>query len=220
MKLLEDLLGYTINWRATGQLAGAIGVVITLSLTWLTHRQRVTFEMIDRLYSLCHTLEGHLLTEWRLSHLFCVGGGSRAVYEETKEKIVAAFNLQDATKEERFGLIVSERLFAVHIFIAFEQVFYHYKLCGWFNSTRKQFLEDMLDYFCTRMIRNPRMLAYLLSSDIKGEQLHLEKDSMEELLLRAKPFLKEADTEGPFKFDPAGPHEVAKKYLEGISATD
>lgn len=210
--MVSRLLDYTVDWPATGQLLGAIVALIAISLTWLTHRQRVTFEMIDRLYSLCHTLEGLLMKEPRLSHLFCVGAGDRSIYTDTVRRIAASVDTTKDADATRSELAVVERLFAIHTLIAFEQVYYHHKYCGVLNSSRKAFLESMLDYFCSRLLRNPRMLAYVLSSDIKGRHLHLEEESMSELIDRMKQYFSEADIEGPFRFDPAGPHEVARQF--------
>jgi hypothetical protein len=210
--MISRLLGYAVDWPATGQLLGAIIALIAISLTWLTHRQRVTFEMIDRLYSLCHTLEGLLMKEPRLSHLFCIGADDRSIYDDTVKRIAATIDGKPDADATRSELAIAERLFAVHTLIAFEQVYYHHKYCGAFNPSRKAFLESMLDYFCLRLLRNPRMIAYVLSSDLKGSHLHLEKESMGELTKRLKPHVAEADTVGPFRFDPVGPHEVARQF--------
>jgi hypothetical protein len=50
-----------------------VGAVVALFLTWRTHAERARFEMIDRVYSVCQTLEAHALRDGFLAHLFCIG---------------------------------------------------------------------------------------------------------------------------------------------------
>src|ERR1043165_2484608 len=43
--------------------------VWSLRTTWRTHLERSTFEMDDRMYSLCHILQDHVQRDWRGAHL-------------------------------------------------------------------------------------------------------------------------------------------------------
>jgi len=165
-----------VDWELTFKAIAAAGILITLSFTWRSHQQRTTFEMIDRLYSLCHTLQGHMLHEWRLSHLFCIGG---AVYEDTKARIASDRCLKDDLNK----LIVEERQFANQIFVMYEQVYYQWRHSRFFQGARREFLSAMLDYFTGRLLQNPRLLAFLESDDV-GWTLHLEKESRVELRKR------------------------------------
>jgi hypothetical protein len=185
---------YAVDWDLTVKAIGAVGIPITLGITWWAHRQRTTFEMVDRLYSLCHILQGHMLHEWRLSHLFCI---SDVAYSNTVERIAAATQ----SAEERSKLIVEEQQLAIHMFVIYEQVFYHHKYCGFFNRSRREFLDEMLDYFASRLLRNPRLLAYL-AADTSGRSLHLERLSAKYLVERLEGDFDAADLDGPFKFNP------------------
>ena len=178
------------QWKFYFQ-ALAFGVaVVALLLTWLTHAQRSNFDMIDRMYSLCHTLEGHVLKEWRVGHLFAI---TQAEYESVKRRIEV--HTQDADVDE---LLVKEKLFAVHIFVVYEQVLYQWKSSSRLHHhRRREFLGEMISYFTDRLLANPR-LVHLLLEDPEGTSLHLEQASRRRLdaMLRSKAHL--ADSKGPF----------------------
>src|SRR5580658_8515264 len=115
------------------KMAGSVLALTALFLTWRTHSERTTFEMIYRVYSLCHTLENHLLRDWQLSHLFCI---RREDYERTKECIRASVNPLELPQ-----LRVKEQLFAIHVFIIYEQVYYQWLHSSpLFHPHRKRFL--------------------------------------------------------------------------------
>ena len=173
------------------KIVGAFGITLGLLLNWRTHSERSTFEMIDRLYSLCHTLEAHLLRDWRLSHLFCIGAED---YEQMRRSVA-----EGLTPEERNQFRVKEQMFAVHIFVVYEQVLYQWKSSsGVLHRRRRKFLQEMLSYFADRLLLNPRLQAFL-SSDTSGLSLHLEDSSMDYLnkVQRAKVLVK-PDFDGPF----------------------
>ena len=197
--LIDSWLGYTVDWDLTFKGVAAIGIPVTLVFTWWTHQQRSTFEMIDRLYSLCHTLQNHMLHEWRLSHLFCI---SAEVYDDTSRRIAAdvARVAKTPTKEddELEKLIVEEQQLAIHIFVIYEQVYYQWKYSGVLQFTRKAFLKSMLDYFTDRLLVNPRLVAFL-KADTTGRTLHLEQASVTHLLKAIDLTTAKIDTDGPFK---------------------
>jgi hypothetical protein len=187
---VESLLPYPVDWELTFKAIAAVGIPVGLILTWWTHSQRSTFEMIDRLYSLCHTLQGHALREWRLSHLYCIGPD---VYEQTKQRIAAG----TSDPLDRVRLSVEEREFAIHILVTYEQVYFQWKHSRSI-SRRRKFLESMLSYFVDRLLRNPRILG-LLSTDPSGASFHLESESVRYLKDgwgRSAPVTP--DLEGPF----------------------
>ena len=145
--------------------------LIALVVTWRTHADRTTFEMIDRLYTLCHALEAHALREWYLAHRYCIGP---AEYEVVKARI----RHQAAAEPARWPeFLVKEKLFAIHVFIIYEQVYYQ-----WLHTTRRlnprrhKFLGDMLSYFTDRLLQNPRLVAFF-QADPTGKSLHLEECS-------------------------------------------
>lgn len=151
-----------VNWPAT---VAAAGVVASLLGTWWTHQQRATYDMIDGIYSLCHRLHEELHAEWRLSHLFCIGD---TTYLEVRDRIASTVDAR-----ERPMLLVKERLFAIQVFIAYEQAYYQWQQSSRLLGHRRQFLREMLDYFLDRLLSNPRLRAYL-ESDQCGCSLHLE----------------------------------------------
>ena len=80
MNSTQVVLAWVIDWEvafkwlpAAGAFATLFAVIITMTMTWWTHHQRATFEMVDRMYSLCHTVHAHLMKDWRLMHLFAIG---------------------------------------------------------------------------------------------------------------------------------------------------
>jgi hypothetical protein len=161
------------QWDLILKVLGTVGITLGLFLNWRTHSERSTFEMIDRLYSLCHTLEAHLLRDWRLSHLFCIG---REDYERVKARVA-----EGVKADERGQLLIREQLFAIHVFIIYEQVFYQWKNSSkWLHQRRIKFLQDMLSYFTGRLLLNPRLQAFL-QSDLTNEALHLEGASFDKL---------------------------------------
>ena len=173
-------------WLKVLAVIGGLGALL---LTWRTHAQRATFEMIDRLYSLCHVLESHALATWQLTHLFCIG---KEEYEWVKGRIAQGIAGNANLCSE---LIVKEKLYAIHIFVVYEQVFYQWKNTSRFLFRRRQFLKEMLSYFTDRLLQNPRLVAFL-QADEQGTSLHLERTSREYIDERIKG--KSGDTVGPF----------------------
>jgi hypothetical protein len=188
--LLEPTSTAQIDWELTFKAIAAVGIPIGLILTWWTHSQRSTFEMIDRLYSLCHTLQGHALREWRLSHLYCIGSD---LYDETRNQVQAGIT----DPQDRIRLSVEEREFAIHILVTYEQVYYQWKHSRALTR-RRDFLDSMLAYFTDRLLRNPRIVG-LLSTDSTGVSFHLETESMRFLAGRwARCPPVRPDLDGPF----------------------
>lgn len=188
----------SVSWESlkdSTTVVGPIVAVVALFVTWLVHRQGVTFNMIDGVYALCHKLHGYLFSEWRLTHLFCIDTG---VYEPTRNRVQVAFDAPEVNDVERNELIEKERLFAIHVFIVFEQAYYQWKETSFFFWKRKRFLGEMLGYFTNRLLQNPRLVAFL-KSDPVGHTLHLEEESrlfLDECLQNCD--LAE-DEDGPFR---------------------
>lgn len=204
--VVEFVVGYAVDWDLTLRALGTFGIPATLLLTWSAHHQRTTFEMIDGLYSLCHKLEDHLLSDWRLAHLFCVGSAhadeqqiENTVYRRTCDAIRKSLET-DATAPSLTALREKERLFAIHVFIIYEQAYYHWRETSIVLRQRKRFLREMLAYFTDRLLRNPRLLAYL-QSDAFGESIHLEVESRRFLQDRLPLEKLEVDNKGPFDYE-------------------
>lgn len=195
MTTCQTALAWVVDWEmvfkwlpAAGAFATLAAVTVTMTMTWWTHHQRATFEMIDRMYSLCHTVHGHLLKDWRLMHLFIIGNDP---YSTSCERIKNSFD-----EKERNELIEKERLIAIHLFVAYEQVFFHLKYTSWHLFSRRAFLRLMQSYFTDRVLNNPRLKAFFEADD-SGESLHLEKESAKAL--------KEALSNSKVRPDPYGP---------------
>ena len=154
-----------VDWAST---VAAVGIVASLLGMWWTHQQRATFDMIDGIYGLCHRLHVELHSEWRLSHLFCIG---EETYAEARARVASGVASDDIAR-----LAVRERLFAIQVFIAYEQAFYQWQRSSRLPGHRRRFLREMLDYFVDRLLANPRLRAFL-ESDRCGCSLHLERES-------------------------------------------
>jgi len=172
---------------------GAVLVAgLALLVTWRVHAQRAFFEMIDELYALPHALEGVLLKEWHLGHLWCIGVDE---YNITKSRI----QVKVAEEPQRCPeWLVKEKLFAIQIFLVFEQLYYQRTNSGWSHQGRKDFLDQMLSFFHDRLFLNPRLYA-ILQADPIGDSLHLER--------RTRKFIEEkmAHIEKPIERDDDGP---------------
>ena len=171
------------------KVLGAIGIIVALFLTWRTHAERATFDMIDSLYALGHELHLAVLKDWRLAHLKSIEAED---YEQTKALVAAG--LKDEQKSE---YLIKERMLAIHIFNVYEQVYFQCKASSkrW-HPKRKAFLDEMLRYFTGRLLTNPRLVA-ILDTDPTGVSLHMEYESRAFLRLRLKrPEL--VDSKGPF----------------------
>jgi hypothetical protein len=173
----------------------AIGIIIAFAATVLTHNQRNTFEMIDRVYGQCHALQGRILDEWRLSHMYCIGD---LTYADMTKRIEASLHAEPANGQcVREELQVLERDYAIHILVVYEQVYFHWKYTPWYQRKRNRFLREMKGYFTGRVLQNPRILAYI-DSDHTGNSLHLEAGSMGHLLKELGSAMGRADYDGPF----------------------
>jgi hypothetical protein len=193
------------------KVIGALSFLGAWFLTWRTHSERATFEMIDRLYTLCHTLQAHLLREWRLSHLFCIGEHD---YEQMKTKVAEGLE-----PKERSEFLAKEQMFAIHVFVVYEQVFYQWTHSSrWFHRRRRKFLKDMLSYFTERLLLNPR-LQYFLQCDPEGSSLHLEKSSVE-FLEKVRTDHKKAKKELDVKTDEIGPFGIAGELSQASASNN
>lgn len=178
--------------------AGILFAIGALVIAWLTHAQRSFFDMIDRLYALPQALEANLLREWYLAHLWCVGA-------EEYARVKGAIRDQIATDHAELQVYrIREKLFAIQVFLLYEQVYYQWK-SSWriLHPGRHRFLSDILSFFHGRLFRNPRLAAFL-ASDPKGTSLHLEPEAMEHI--RKEMTKRESDgRDKPVEPDDGGP---------------
>lgn len=186
------LVATNLSWAGSLPFIVAAVGIVSLLVTWLTHQQRAIFDMIDDVYSLCHKLHGHLLNEWRLTHLFCI---DRTGYTHARTRIESTLDHTDVQSLNQ--LIEKERLFAIHVFIVYEQAYYHWRETSLLFRRRRRFLREMLSYFTERLLQNPRLVAYL-KSDPVGRSLHLEEESRLFLEEPLRTCHLDADETGPF----------------------
>jgi hypothetical protein len=153
------------------QVCALIIAAFALIATWRVHAERAMFEMIDRVYATYYTLEGMLLSNWQLSHIFCL----RDEYSEIASKIKN--NTED---KEKCAFLLKERAMIIHILMIYEQIFYQwYNTNKVFHARRGEYLKVVLDYFCHRLLRNPRILGYVEADTSKSYciQSHLDEPS-------------------------------------------
>lgn len=104
---------------------------------------------------------------------------------------------------------MKEKLFAVHVFIVYEQVLYQLENSAKpLHRKRRKFLREMLDYFTERLLLNPRLRGFL-ELDPNGESLHLESKSARKLLDAQRGYQKKRAAQDktaiPIKYDLYGP---------------
>ena len=178
-----------------GAATGVVGLFLALRnqyLTLITHKERATFDMVDKMYSLCYTVQGQLFSNWKLSHLYCIG------IDEYQRRVNAIKStLGDQT--EKTSLIQLELNLVIQLLVSYEQVYYQWTCTHKRMTRRRDFLESMLSYYHGRLFENPRILSII--NDYKATQeLHLEPETLSFLLRNLK--LDETsylDTRGPFQ---------------------
>ena len=200
------------------KVLGGVGALIGLTLAWRAHADRSTFEMIDRLYTLCHTLQSYPLKDWRLAHLFSIG-------RDEYHRVTARIRQQLLDERELAEYRVKERQYAIHIFVVYEQVYYQWRHSSRIaHRRRRRFLNAMLSYFRDRLLLNPRLLHYL-KEDRDGASLHLElcsKHYIDDAIADKEREAGEAlwvDHDGPFqhmhapeRVEAAGPPAPMREY--------
>jgi hypothetical protein len=172
-----------------GSIITASGILIAFCATILTHSQRNTFEMIDRVYAQCHALQVRILDNWLLSHLYCIGGPT---YDAVAARIKAKVSADCKEKMQ-----VLELNYAIHIFVVYEQIYFQWKHTPGYQVTRKKFVYDIKQYFTCRVLQNRRLLAYL-AADQTGASLHLEGESIQHLFAEMGGRTETPDYDGPF----------------------
>jgi hypothetical protein len=187
------------NWpdlilKVVGLIAIPIGIV-AFRLSWRAHQERSSFDMVDKMYSLCHLLQDHVQKTSYLAHLHCIDART---YYRTVDLIRSQTDIVKGNTKYR----VEERQFAIRILMVYEQIYYQWDMTPESHHKRRKFLKSMMDYFVERLLPNPRMLAYL-DSDPSGRTLHMEKDAADYLRSNVSRSGIVPDHSGPFEFDPS-----------------
>lgn len=169
-----------------GGVLGLVAILFTATYTIIQqrgsrreHAEKAHFEMINTLYAGWHVLHERIQHEWRFRHLLCL---TPREYELVKVQIKTKL-LSEKNKSDLAELAVKEKMFAIEIFIMFEQVYYQWE-CTDPNThkNRKKFLKSMLGYFTERVMRNPRLFGLLEEEKTQeGLMLHMEPETFRHL---------------------------------------
>jgi hypothetical protein len=127
------------------------------------------------------------------SHLFEVVTNYRVVRDQVSFATVDLRNKPN----ERHRLSLEERAIADRLFTMFEQALYQWRQARERkDSPREQFLREVLEYFTSRLLQNPRLLWYWSP---KGGNLSVnyEVATMEYYNTNVRPH-SPGDAEGPF----------------------
>lgn len=119
------------------------------------HNEKLAADTVILLYSHFQTFSDVRVANWEVSHLFELASG----YEQVCSNLLAA--VQPLGEPRRHELLLKERAIALRIFDLFEQTLYQKVTADTYRDPyRSRFLQEVLDYFTGRWLRNPR-LRYL-----------------------------------------------------------
>jgi len=162
-----------------------------------SHKDVSGIETIRKEYEFYYEFERLEIENWQLSHIFALPEW----YDENIKLVSSSLTTLDAGK--RAELLLKERAIARFIFTNFEEIMYesrHARQVG--DSERAAFLEEVLDYFTDRLLRNPRLL-YQWSPDGGKLAADFESDTRkyydERVLHNSKlPLTQKPDPLGPY----------------------
>jgi hypothetical protein len=171
------------------------GVSAYYSLT--SYKDISGIETIRKQYEFYYEFERLEIENWQLSHIFALPEW----YDKNVSLVSSSLTSIDATKRAEF--LLKERAIARFIFTNFEAILYesrHAEQIG--DSQRAAFLQEVLDYFTGRLLRNPRLL-YQWSEEGGKLAADFEPDTRkyyEEHVLNnaALPLIQKPDPLGPF----------------------
>ena len=196
---------YAKDWGAL--LMSAIALVVSIS-TYFREPERdsdkMTSEIIRQTYSDFVSLTTMRVQNPRQSHLFELPEAYAATFERVKLSTNAP-----VAPSEIARLSLEERAFADVLFTVFEQAFFQ-----WTNAIQRKdtaragFLELELEYFCGRLLRNPRLL-WFWAEDGGRLALHYEEATRRHYDKCVQPKAHTRDAVGPF--DPGNRSSQAAK---------
>ena len=132
---------------------------------------------------------------------------------EVVERLVSR-SAAGSTDAERAALLIRERFIANYIFTLFEYALYQRSRASWFSPEKRAFSEEVLNYFTSRVLRNPRLLWYW-SSQGGGLSTYYEistRQYYDDRVLHnsADPLQQRPDPLGPFGSPPQHLQSVRK----------
>ena len=140
--------------RITSLIALVISI-ISLSYSYISSRESSASDAVKTSYSIFLDMSKMQQQNSKVMHVFALSN----VYPEVARRVHAA--TKDLSDAEKNQLILAERSLADYIFTTFEYSLYEHKVAEQFHDTAKaKFLQEVLDYFTTRQLRNPRLLYY------------------------------------------------------------
>ena len=142
-------------------LVAALALLISGVTAWDTHasstsaNEALTSETIKSQYDIFLDLNRVQVEQWEVGHLFALPDTYRAAAHD----VAAA--LGPLSPQRHAELMLRERAIALLIFTMFEHGFFQQKQAAQTGETgRAQFLQEMLDYYTGRLLRNPRLMYY------------------------------------------------------------
>jgi len=159
MSALENKETASTTSKRWSRFATALSVLallvsaISAHVSFSSHKDISGIETIRREYEFYYEFCRLEADNWQLSHIFALPDW----YEETTRLVAPSLASVDSSK--RTELLLRERAMARFIFTNFEAMLYewrHSKDVG--DTQRAAFLEDVLNYFTGRLLRNPRLL--------------------------------------------------------------
>lgn len=177
-----------------------ISVVISLmafKATRSTHTDEQTAEMIrhnyDEFLSLHEIRAQHPLQ----SHLFELGDEYDKVLEEIKAAV--DWREESTARVRALRLQLEERAVARRVFSMYEHAYYQWMNAKRYeDSTRQEFLRDVLTYYTGRLLTNPR-LGWYWSEGGANQANHYEAGTREYYARHVT--VKRMDSEGPFQLE-------------------
>jgi len=172
--------------------------MISLYLSSSYQKDSSGTDMIKSQYATYYELGRLEVENPQLSHIFAMPNW----YDRASRSVAALVGPLDEKKREE--LILKERAFARIIFTHYEDLFFQWRHASRMGDTeRVVFLGEALDYYTSRVLRNPRLL-YLWSEKGANLGIDFEDETREHYNAHvlhdpALPLKETPDRAGPFE---------------------
>ena len=164
-----------------------------------SYRDTVTQQAIDNTYKTFYDISVAGMSNSDLIHLCAMPETYNVVQKEIH------LSLMPITERKRAEYRLKERAFANYLFGFYENTLLQYlESIKSRNSDRTDFLEGVLDYFRTKVLRNPRLL-YLWDSNGGKLSVNYAKVTIED---HDKNVLKSIDSSLTLSVDSIGPYFI------------
>lgn len=191
---------FVLNFSGVAALGALVLSIFSLLFTVTSNRETGERDAVKAAYDRFLEFGRHQAQFPETGHLFVLPDA----YPRVSALVGVA--VANKTKEERAQLLIKERGMAQYILTHFESTLYDKKAADRFwDTTRANFQNEVLDYFTGRLLRNPRLLWYW---DPKGGNLtaEFEKETIEyynNSVIRNpnSPLTQTPDSKGPLALD-------------------